>query len=218
MLGVDERCDADDDWQAQFSSGPLLLQENLQQQITGALGQLSRASQLLTSHPELAGTAQLDEMIEEVIRQQNEIADKHDAWADATGGDASRTMHLGIEQGMTKQVTQRCTSAVVLADTTHLRALLAGRHAVAVRIMVRRSQREHCRYAVDGRDKDHNKEIYYERTIQTLEQQLLAFQQGLNCTPPEYDDDLNSVSEASNSGMDDNNGELAVAEYMRKCR
>lgn len=74
--------------------------------------------------------------------------------------------------------------------------------------------------AVDhlGRDKDHNKEIYYERTIQTLEQQLLAFQQGLNGIPPEFEDDIHSVSEQSNSGMDDNNDELAVAEYMRKCR
>lgn len=40
-----------------------------------------------------------------------------------------------------------------------------------------------CCCAVDGQE--HNKEIYYERTIQTLEQQLLAFQQGLNGTPAE---------------------------------
>jgi hypothetical protein len=71
--------------------------------------------------------------------------------------------------------------------------------------------------AVDGQE--HNKEIYYERTIQTLEQQLLAFQQGLNGTPvDEYDDGIRSASEPYDSRMDDDNHEQAVAEYMRKCR
>jgi hypothetical protein len=73
----------------------------------------------------------------------------------------------------------------------------------------------HC-CAVDGQE--HNKEIYYERTIQTLEQQLLAFQQGLNGPVDEYDDGIRSVSEPYDSHMEEDNDEQAVAEYMRKCR
>ena len=86
----------------------LFLQDDLQAQITGALGQLSRASALLTTHTDPAATAQLDDLLDEVIRQQNEISDKHSAWADATGADASRTMNLGITGAVTRQATQRC--------------------------------------------------------------------------------------------------------------
>lgn len=91
-----------------FVTLPHALQDDLQAQITGALGQLSRASALLTSHNDPAATAQLDDLLEEVIRQQNEISDKHAAWADATGADASRTMNLGITGAVTRQATQRC--------------------------------------------------------------------------------------------------------------
>ena len=49
---------------------------------------------------------------------------------------------------------------------------------------------------------------------------MLAFQQGLNGTPDEYDPEGfgRSASEPYDSRMDDNNDEQAVAEYMRSCR
>jgi hypothetical protein len=92
----------------------LSLQDDLQAQITGALGQLSRASELLAADADPAATAQLDDLLDEVIRQQNEIADKHAAWADATGADASRTMNLGITGAVTRHATQRCVSLLAL--------------------------------------------------------------------------------------------------------
>lgn len=91
-----------------------LLQDDLQAQITGALGQLSRASELLTTHADPSATAQLDDLLDEVIRQQNEISDKHAALAELTGGDASRTMNLGITGAVARQATQRCTSLLAL--------------------------------------------------------------------------------------------------------
>ena len=49
---------------------------------------------------------------------------------------------------------------------------------------------------------------------------MLAFQQGLNGTPDEYDPEGfgRSASEPYDSRMDDNNDEQAVAEYMKSCR
>jgi hypothetical protein len=63
---------------------------------------------------------------------------------------------------------------------------------------------------------DRNKEMYFERTIQTLEQQLLALQQGLNDEARE--DDASSEIEPYAASKDDDSDELAVAEYIRRCR
>lgn len=70
-------------------------------------------------------------------------------------------------------------------------------------------------HAVDGQE--HNKELYYERTIQTLEQQLIAFQSGLNNGSPVFDMQLAEASEHTPSQLEDNDDQ-EVAEYMRRCR
>jgi hypothetical protein len=84
------------------------MQAAIQAEITGALEQLSRASDLLSAQDDPSSTAQLDNLLEDIIRQQNEIAEKHAAWADATG--ASRSMNLDTTGALTAQLTQRCAS------------------------------------------------------------------------------------------------------------
>lgn len=70
-------------------------------------------------------------------------------------------------------------------------------------------------FAVDGQE--HNKELYYERTIQTLEQQLIAFQSGLANGSPVFDMRLAEASENTPSQLEDNDDQ-EVAEYMKRCR
>lgn len=186
-----------------------LLQESLQQKITGALGQLSRASELLSTQPDLAGTTQLEDLLEEVIRQQNDIADKHEAWAEAVGGDATRTVRLpGITEGF-KAASHRCAIHIVLRKLCYgliLRARVVGAMCPCTDAVA---------LAVDGQE--HNKELYYERTIQTLEQQLIAFQNGLNNGSPVFDMRLAEASENTPSQLEDNDDQ-EVAEYMKRCR
>jgi hypothetical protein len=86
----------------------MLVQASLQDQINGALGQLDHVSSLLNTNPDLAATNQLDDLLEQVIKAQEEIADKHRQWSDLTGGDASRTVQLGITGGITRAATTRC--------------------------------------------------------------------------------------------------------------
>ena len=59
--------------------------------------------------------------------------------------------------------------------------------------------------------------MYYERTIQTLEQQLIAFQNGLSNGSPVFDMQLAEASENTPSQLEDNDDQ-EVAEYMRRCR
>jgi hypothetical protein len=63
-----------------------------------------------------------------------------------------------------------------------------------------------------------NKEIYFERTIQALEQQMRALQQGMNGEPEDHEDDSSSDSDSDNSGQDEDSSEVTVAEYIRRCR
>lgn len=83
------------------------VQETLQSRIAGALGQLSQATQILNESQDLEYTNQIDDLLEDIVRQQNDIADKHEAWADING-DISKTVRLGITEGVTKAATARC--------------------------------------------------------------------------------------------------------------
>ena len=82
------------------------MQESLQHKITGALGQLSQATQILNETADYE-TTQLDDLLEDIIRQQNAIADKHEAWAEMNG-DQSQTVRLGITSASRATATQRC--------------------------------------------------------------------------------------------------------------
>jgi hypothetical protein len=89
--------------------------------------------------------------------------------------------------------------------------------------------------AVDGQE--HNKEVYYERAIQTIEQQLQAFQRNLDEAaafggmPAGKAVDGDALEEGSDSeddhlvddddddlaAMEADRGEAAVAAYMHRC-
>lgn len=83
------------------------MQETLQSRINGALDQLAEATQILNDTPDLDYTTQIDELLEDIVRQQNEIAEKHEAF-NTLNGDTSRTLNLGIHQGVTRDATARC--------------------------------------------------------------------------------------------------------------
>jgi hypothetical protein len=92
-----------------FSSA---VQETLQSRINGALGQLTHATQVLNDTTGLDHTSQIDDLLEDIVRQQKEIATQHEALADQLG-DTSRTVMLGINEGLTKTATARCVSPAV---------------------------------------------------------------------------------------------------------
>lgn len=100
-----------------------MLQESLQHKITGALGQLSQATQILNESADYETTA-LDGLLEDIIRQQNAIAHEHEAWAEMNG-DLSQTVRLGITSGITQVATQRCAlpTALCAAAACMLRVL-----------------------------------------------------------------------------------------------
>lgn len=52
-------------------------------------------------------TEQMDELLEDIVRQQNEINAKHGALADIVG-DKGDTVQLGIQEGVTRTAMLRC--------------------------------------------------------------------------------------------------------------
>jgi hypothetical protein len=79
--------------------------------------------------------------------------------------------------------------------------------------------------AVDGQE--HNKKVYYERTIQTLEQQLQEFQRHLNevggGVAQGFKGELETISdmgddEESEVDLEENRDDQIVAEYVHRCR
>jgi hypothetical protein len=90
------------------------VQETLQSRIHGALDQLSHATQVLNDTSGLDQTTQIEDLLEDIVRQQKEIATQHDVWAAEQLGDTSRTIKLGISEGVTKTASTRCASGQLL--------------------------------------------------------------------------------------------------------
>jgi hypothetical protein len=73
------------------------------------LGQLSHASQCLNGTPDAAlhYTTQIDELLDDIVRQQKEIAQRHEAWLDQYG-DTTQTVQLDITQAISTVAYSRC--------------------------------------------------------------------------------------------------------------
>jgi hypothetical protein len=85
------------------------LQEALQQSITDALEQLDHASALLSAIPDcaLGSSTAVDDLLEDIIKKQNDIAQRHEAWADAHG-ELTQTIKADVSRGFTKALHSRC--------------------------------------------------------------------------------------------------------------
>jgi hypothetical protein len=92
------------------------VQDSLQGRITGALEQLSQVTNLLNDKPthDLEQSTQLEDLLNDIIRQQNEIANGHETWAELQG-DTAYTVQLGINETVTKEATSRCAQQTLSA-------------------------------------------------------------------------------------------------------
>jgi hypothetical protein len=95
------------------------MQEAFQSRTASALRQLAQATQTLNGSQDLEHTNQIDTLLEDIVRQQNDLAEKHEAWADLNG-DISKTVQLGITEVISKAAPARCVPHVTL----HVRAWL----------------------------------------------------------------------------------------------
>ena len=84
------------------------MQEAIRLDISTALAELSCAARLLDETPDVDNTTQIDDVLEELIFKQNEVAAKYESWARESGGGSRRTTRLGVTQGTARAATQRC--------------------------------------------------------------------------------------------------------------
>ena len=85
------------------------MQEHLQSRIAGALGQLSQATHILneTSTAKVDHSNQIEHLLDDIIRQQNEIARSHEHWTELNG-ELSGTLQLGITDDVSLVAASRC--------------------------------------------------------------------------------------------------------------
>jgi hypothetical protein len=81
------------------------VQDDLQTKINGALGELADASAML--HDDKEHSRKIDELLESIIKKQNDIASKQGAWAEVHG-DVSQSMPLAVSGTVHDTATTRC--------------------------------------------------------------------------------------------------------------